>query len=85
MLSSSLTPEPLPAGLGRHRKRSLNHFHLQNALFVCPGLIHKAALGLRSIPVARAGTQSEHPWVGTPAAGAGKVPTGKLGETKTLL
>lgn len=85
MLSSGLTPEPLPAGLGCHRKHSLNDFHLQNALFICPGLIHEATLGLQSIPAAQAGTQGEHPWAGTPSAGVGKVPTGKLGETKTLL
>lgn len=61
LLSNSPTPEPLPAGLRGQRKRSSNHSCLQSAWFVCPAFIHEATLGLRSIPVARAGTQSDTP------------------------
>jgi len=66
-------------------ERVLNYFCLRSASFVCPRFVHEATLRLQSIPAAQAGTWSEHPSVGTGAAGAGKVLTGKPGETETLL
>lgn len=67
-LSSALTPESLPDGLGSGREHQLNHFCLQSTSFLCPGSSHEATPGLHIIPVARAGTQ---------AVGAGKENQGR--------
>lgn len=61
LLSNTLTPELLLTGLGSSGKHLLNHFFLQSVSFFCPRFICEATLGLWSILVAWAGTQSEHP------------------------